>query len=113
MELRNRIIMTAFERFAKYGIRSVTMDQIANDLGISKRTLYETFSDKRELLIDGMKHFSSLQHADADNTIRSAGNVIEAIYILVKKGEEMKQRLNPLFFEDIRKYYPDVQALVI
>lgn len=113
MELKDRIIIGAFEKFARYGIRRVTMDQIASDLGISKRTLYETFRDKRELLSDGMKYYSGIQHVEANEIIRTSGNVIEAIYILVKQGEEMKQKLNPLFFEDIMKYYPDVHAMVI
>lgn len=112
MELRDRIITEAFEQFMKYGIRSVTMDQIAGELGISKRTLYETFRDKGELLSEGMEYFTSIKRVEANETIRNSENVIEAIYILVKKGEEMKQKLNPLFFEDIRKYYPEVHAMI-
>jgi len=113
MELKERIILGAFEKFAKYGIRRVTMDQIASDLGISKRTLYEIFRDKRKLLSDGMKYYSGLKHAEAEETIRTSGNVIEAIYILVKQSEEMKQKLNPLFFEDIIKYYPEVHTMSV
>ena len=110
MKLRERIILNAFEKFGKYGIRRVTMDQIAHESGISKRTLYETFRDKHELIRDGIKYHSVIKHAEANETIRTSRNVIEAIYILVKSGEEMKQKLNPLFFEDIRKYYPEVHA---
>jgi AcrR family transcriptional regulator len=50
MEIRNRIIEGAAELFKNYGIKSVTMDSLANHLGISKRTIYEAFSDKDELL---------------------------------------------------------------
>ena len=46
LELRERIIDTALKSFATHGIKSITMDDIAAALGISKRTLYEVFSDK-------------------------------------------------------------------
>ena len=49
-ELRERIIETAVKAFAAQGIKSITMDDIATSLGISKRTLYEVFPDKETLL---------------------------------------------------------------
>jgi AcrR family transcriptional regulator len=112
MELRNRIISEAFELFMKYGIRSVTMDQISGHLGISKRTLYETFKDKTELLREGLDYLSNIKKSEARETVENSDNVIKTIYILARKGEEMKQRINPLFFEDIRKYYPDIHAML-
>ena len=108
MELRDRIIVVAFELFQKYGIRSVTMDQISCELGISKRTLYETFKDKNELLREGLHYFSNIKRKAAKELLRKSDNVVETIYILARKGEEMKQNINPLFFEDIRKYHPDL-----
>ena len=112
MELSERIVASAFDLFMKYGIRSVTMDQISQHLGISKRTLYETFTDKGQLVREGLDYFTSIKRNEARETIKRSGNVIETIYILARKGEEMKQQINPLFFEDIRKYYPDVHASI-
>lgn len=112
MELRERIVTVAFELFMKYGVRSVTMDQISGHLGISKRTLYETFRDKNQLLRDGLDYYTNIKRKDAKELIKQSDNVIETIYKLARKGEEMKQRINPLFFEDIRKYHPDVHALI-
>jgi len=98
--------------FMKYGIRSVTMDQISEHLGISKRTLYETFTDKGELIREGIEYLSNIKRTEARQTIEKSDNVIETIYILARKGEEIKQQINPLFFEDIRKYYPDVHVSI-
>ena len=50
VELKDRIIETASEAFTTHGIKSITMDDIAASLGISKRTLYEVFQDKESLL---------------------------------------------------------------
>lgn len=51
-ELRNRIIDKAAVLFTRHGIKSVTMDYIASQMGISKRTLYENFKDKDQLLLE-------------------------------------------------------------
>jgi AcrR family transcriptional regulator len=96
----------------KYGVRSVTMDQVSGDLGISKRTLYETFKDKNELLREGLEYFSNIKRKEAKELVKKSDNVVETIYILARKGEEMKQTINPMFFEDIRKYHPEVHALL-
>ena len=112
MELRDRIISASFELFMKYGIRSVTMDQISGSLGISKRTLYEIFKDKTELVREGLDYLSNIKQTEAKKTVENSDNVIKTIYILARRGEEMKQQLNPLFFEDIRKYYPEIHTWI-
>jgi len=50
VEVKEKIISGARQLFSKYGIRSITMDMISEQLGISKRTIYENFNDKDELL---------------------------------------------------------------
>jgi AcrR family transcriptional regulator len=108
MEIRERIITESFGLFGKFGIRSVTMDQIASHLGISKRTLYENFEDKNALLSHGIIHFRKIMHAEAENLLKNSANVIEAIYFIGRHGEKMRKSVNPLFFEDIRKFYPEI-----
>jgi len=112
MEIRERIINEAFELFMKFGIRSVTMDQIAGHLGISKRTLYENFRDKNELLARGIEHFRGIKQTEAMEIIKKSDNVIESLYYIGKHGEEMRKRVNPLFFEDIRKYHPEIHSRI-
>ncbi|MFC2081146.1 TetR/AcrR family transcriptional regulator [Bacteroidota bacterium] len=112
MELYDRIVSEAFELFMKYGIRNVTMDQISGQMGISKRTLYETFKDKNELLREVLEYFSNIKRTEAGEMIEKSDNVIKTIYMLARKGEEMKQKINPLFFEDIWKYYPDIHTML-
>ena len=60
MELRNRILKAAMTEFLHKGVKSVKMDDIANTLAISKRTLYEIYSNKEELLLEANKW--ELQH---------------------------------------------------
>jgi len=112
MNIKERIINETFGLFVKFGIRSVTMDQIASHLGISKRTLYENFREKNELLAEGIEHFRGIMHADAMEIINRSDNMIESLYYIGKHGEEMRKRVNPLFFEDIRKYYPEIHSRI-
>jgi AcrR family transcriptional regulator len=112
MDIRERIINEAFGLFVKFGIRSVTMDQVASHLGISKRTLYENFREKNELLAEGIEHFRGIMQAEAIEIINKSDNVIESLYYIGKHGEEMRKRVNPLFFEDIRKYHPEIHLRI-
>ena len=112
MDIRKRIINEAFGLFVKFGIRSVTMDQIACHLGISKRTLYENFKDKNELLTEGIEHFRMIMQSEAMEIIKKSDNVIESLYFIGKHGEEMRKRVNPQFFEDIRKYHPEIHSRI-
>ncbi|HCD88791.1 MAG TPA: TetR/AcrR family transcriptional regulator, partial [Algoriphagus sp.] len=50
METREKILDVAIEQFSRYGVRNTTMDDIARMMGISKKTLYQEFKDKKELV---------------------------------------------------------------
>ena len=83
MDYRQRIIEEASEMFRTYGIRAVTMDMLANQMGISKRTIYEVFRDKDELL-QGVLRWMAIRQREAMTKIFSeTDNVIEAIYRLL------------------------------
>jgi AcrR family transcriptional regulator len=88
------------------------MDQIAFELGISKRTLYENFEDKNSLLREGIEHFRKIKHDEAVEMLKNCDNVIESLYFIGRHGEQFRKKVNPLFFEDIRKFYPDVHSKV-
>ena len=112
MDIRERIITEAFTLFIKFGIRSVTMDQIAFELGISKRTLYENFVDKTTLLSEGIEHFRKNKHAEALDILKKCDNVIESLYFIGRHGELLRKKVNPLFYEDIRKLYPEIHLKI-
>jgi TetR/AcrR family transcriptional regulator, cholesterol catabolism regulator len=112
MEIRERIITEAFTLFIKYGVRGVTMDQLACELGISKRTLYENFEDKNTLLSEGIKHFRKIKHVEAMDVLKNCENVIESLYFIGRHGEQFRKKVNPLFFEDIRKFYPEIHSKI-
>jgi AcrR family transcriptional regulator len=108
MDVKEKIVCGAQKMFIKFGIRSITMDMIAEDLGISKRTIYENFKDKDELLISCIENGISSSKKDAEEILRNSVNVIEAMTKLVKYHVKILKTINPLFMHDIKKYYAEV-----
>ena len=108
MEMKTRIITGARTEFYKYGIRTVTMDDLARSMGVSKRTIYENFKDKRELLMAIAKDYMTCHKTKALICIEDADNVIRGLAELFIFSLEMNSAISPLFFRDVKKYYPEV-----
>ena len=106
LEIKDRIIAKAREQFFRYGFKSVTMDDIANELGISKKTIYQHFEDKDELVYQLMMSEMNQDKCDWDDLEKISKDVIERT---VKSMELIKQaftEINPAAFFDIKKYHP-------
>ncbi len=102
--LKTRILQTAMKLFAERGIKGVKMNDIAQRLGISKRTLYEIFEDKEELLYQVVVSFDRQRRAYLGNFANSADNVIEVIAEAYRLKLKEVHSVSPLFYEDILKY---------
>ena len=108
MDNKQRILKEAGELFSRYGIRSVTMDYISAELGISKRTLYEIFKDKDDLVSQTISEAARMHKEFCFKTVEESENVIEAIFKIGKLNNEVFGKMNPLFFEDLKKFHPVV-----
>jgi AcrR family transcriptional regulator len=108
MDTRLRILKEAGVMFSKYGLRSVTMDSIASELGISKRTLYETFKDKDDLVSQAINEGAKAHKEICQAIISESENVIEAIFKIGKLNHEFFSKINPVFFEDFKKYHSEI-----
>jgi TetR/AcrR family transcriptional regulator, cholesterol catabolism regulator len=113
MEIKDKIISGSLKLFIKYGIRSITMDMIAEQLGISKRTIYEAFKDKDELLKCCIESAMLEQKDLTDQIMSSSKNVIEAMIKVVKHNVTILNSVNPLFFHDIKKYHSNLNEHTI
>jgi len=103
----DRIIQGGEELFLKAGIKSVTMDDIARHLGMSKKTIYQFFKDKNELVI-GLVEKKLKDDEDQLNAIISqSGNVIEEMINMMKCSEDIFSKINPIVIHDMQKYHPD------
>jgi AcrR family transcriptional regulator len=105
-----RIIQGAEELFLTAGIKSVTMDDIARHLGMSKKTIYQFFKDKNELVIGLVKKKLKDDEDQMCAIISQSGNVIEEMINMMKCSEEIFSRINPIVIHDMQKYHPQAWA---
>lgn len=103
----NRIIQGGEELFLQAGIKSVTMDDIARHLGMSKKTIYQFFSDKNQLVIALVKKKLNDDECQMKSIIESSSNVVEEMINMMKCSEEIFSRINPVVVHDMQKFHPD------
>lgn len=109
--VKEQIINTAFDLFSQYGIKSVSMDDVAKTAGISKRTIYESFKDKEDLLIEGIEYNSETLHHNLTMLDKKPLNALEVILIFYEKMMEKPRWFNEKFYEDIKRYTKASQRL--
>lgn len=103
-ELRNKIIDYAMAEFYKRGVKAVKMDEISRGLHVSKRTVYEIFGDKEELLLAGMKMQQAKEMQALEEFANTqARNVIDIISYVYKLQMRRNEQVGVVFYEEIHK----------
>jgi len=92
----------------QYGIRSTAMDDIARHMGISKRTIYENFRDKDDLVRATLINHKKEQNRKINTIIATTPNVIEAIFKVMFDFVSRFNQINPAFFSDLQKYHHEI-----
>jgi AcrR family transcriptional regulator len=108
MDYRQTIVEEAAVMFRTYGIRAVTMDMLASHLSISKRTIYEVFRDKDELLQGVLKWMKEKQAETMKKIFSESENVIEAIFKMLDMMGSHFQNMSPAFQMDMKRYHNEM-----
>lgn len=103
-QLKGRILQIATVLFHQHGIKQVKMDDIANDLRISKRTLYEVYENKEDLLFEVLQQHDNVERQQLLEFDKPGTNVINIILEIYRVRTAEFITVNPLFFEDLQKY---------
>ncbi|MCB0372298.1 MAG: TetR/AcrR family transcriptional regulator [Muricauda sp.] len=108
--MREKIIEKAAEMFLNLGFKSVTMDDLANEMGISKKTIYSHFKNKTELVEHTTMTMSDLITCGIENIIAQEQNPIEELYEIKKfvMVHLKDEKSSPLY--QLQKYYPKIHA---
>ena len=107
-EKHGNFLLRVYELYNKFGIKSVTMDDVARELGISKKTLYECIEDKSDLVMHVMEMVNRF-HAEKLNEITLRGlNAIEELFEVNRYMTQMVREQNPTLSYDMQKYYPEL-----
>ena len=103
--VREHIIAQASDLFFHRGIKDVKMDDITHEIGISKRTVYELFADKEELLHESLKYIHKNIHRIGRQKIReTSNNTLDVLLTLYYIYFEMLKKANKNFFLDLKRY---------
>ena len=109
--LKGRILEAAMKAFAERGVKAVRMDDVSQMLSISKRTLYELYTDKEELLYQGVVKYDQDNRKHLTAFIEQASSVMDIIIETYQRRVVSIGSVNPQFYEDIQKYPKVVEYL--
>ncbi len=106
MDVKERILTKAADLFMRYGIRSITMDEIANQLGISKKTIYQFFTDKDDMVSAVIEQEVKKNEIECAQFRDDAADAIHEVFLALEDLDEMLKYTNPLMLYDLEKHHP-------
>lgn len=111
-DLKGRILSVAMQQFFTKGVKAVKMDDIAKSLSISKRTLYEIYKDKEELLLEGIIEREDNYDAMMDRFSKKPGvTVMDILFEFFRRQVEAYRHVCLCFYEDVHKYPAVMECL--
>lgn len=110
---KERVLTGSEELFLEAGIKSITMDDIARHLGISKKTIYQHFRDKNDLVTALVTKRLADDEAMLCAIISDAGNMMDEMVELTKCTGEIFSRVNPAVLFDLQKYHHEGWTLYL
>ncbi|MHA8065045.1 TetR/AcrR family transcriptional regulator [Aquirufa sp. ROCK2-A2] len=105
--MKSRILFKGTQLFFRYGIKSVTMDSIASELGISKKTIYQHFPDKDTMVLQVVECFIEEDLKKWEELDAKYSNVIEKMFKSFEMLKEMLENMNPRILYEIQRYFPE------
>jgi AcrR family transcriptional regulator len=107
MEPLGKILASSIELFSQYGFKTVTMDDIARRSGISKKTLYQHFANKHEVVSESVSWYKNNTSESCLMMIESAENAVEAMVKMLAFFDNMYKRMNPMALFELQRFFPE------
>lgn len=104
-EVKERILDGAIELFLKYGIKRITVDDIARHFTMSKKTFYQHFRDKDEMILLATKKYLEKESKDMLKVAKNATNAVEHLHLSSQCMRENFKNLNQNVLFDLKRYY--------
>lgn len=106
MEMKERIQQKANDLFRRYGVKSITMDEIATQLGASKKTIYQYFSDKDDLVEAVVKETIAFSQNTCDQNRDHSRDAIDELFQAMDLVQQIFSGMNPAMMYDLEKFHP-------
>lgn len=107
MEPLTKILSASAELFRQYGFKTITMDDIARRAGISKKTLYQHFANKEEVVNESLLWYKQQMTANCEVQIDGSENAIEAMVRMLAFMDETHKKINPMALFEMQRFYPE------
>ncbi len=106
MDTQSKVMTVAIEAFCQYGFKTITMEEIAKKAGISKKTLYQHFASKPEMVAAAMKWHGEQMDADLQRVTDEAENSLEAMVRVNALILKMYRQINPIALLELERFFP-------
>lgn len=106
-EKSQHIMNACLRLFLRYGVKSVTMDDISRELGMSKKTLYIYFKDKNDLVLKVLHGFLSHHKREMNTIVHHHKNAIDQLLAIYEMNAKDLQEVKPMLLFGLKKYYPE------
>jgi AcrR family transcriptional regulator len=112
MAIKDKILQQCSESFLKFGIRSISMDDIARSIGISKKTIYTHFDKKDGLIMKAVQYIVSKDEQEIESITNESIDAVDEMISIARHVLMMFRKMSPSVVFDLQKYYPQVWKLV-
>ena len=111
--MKERILQKANDLFRRYGFKSITMDEIATQLGASKKTIYQYFSDKDELVEAVVKQTIDYAQQTCDNSRINSKDAVHELFEAMAFVQQIFSGMNPAMMYDLERFHPQAYRLFV
>jgi TetR/AcrR family transcriptional regulator, cholesterol catabolism regulator len=105
MEFKEKLLSKAVELFMRYGIKSVTMDDLAGALGVSKKTIYNEVSNKEELIDQVTMQYLDNEVCSLEEILKNSKDAIDEMLLIGRHVSKKLEIITPVLIYDLKKYY--------
>ena len=111
MVTKAELLAYSITKFTQFGSKHVTLDELANELGISKKTIYTYFDNKEDLVTSSLESLLNEYKEDINGLINSPKDPILCVILIYQRGFEYLKYFKPSFLFGLEKYYPKANSL--
>ena len=111
--IKDKILSESEKLLWKYGVRTITMDDIARRLGISKKTIYQHFTDKEDIVYQVIDYHLTSEICEVDELLKLAANPVEEMLLVSDMMRKHADAINPSLLIDVQRYYPKAWAVFL
>ncbi|MES2701745.1 MAG: helix-turn-helix domain-containing protein [Bacteroidota bacterium] len=111
MEPLAKILTASIELFSQYGFKTITMDDIARRAGISKKTLYQHFANKHEVVNESVTWYKNNTTQTCCVMLEGAENAVDAMVQILAFFDNLYRRMNPMAMFEMQRFFPEAYKM--